>query len=34
MAKNCGHLKNMTLYAQRVPKSVLTQVDKPVGEGN
>jgi hypothetical protein len=22
IAKDCGHLKNMTLYAQRVPKSI------------
>jgi hypothetical protein len=31
---NCAHLKNMRLYAQRGPKSILTQVNKLVGEGN
>lgn len=34
IAKDCGHLKNMRLYAQRGPKSVFTQVNKPMGEGN
>ncbi len=30
----CAHLKKMILYAQRGPKSILTQVNKPMGEGN
>ncbi len=30
IAKDCGHLKNMRLYAQRGPKSNLTQVNKPM----
>ncbi len=34
IAKDCGHLKNITLYAQKVPKWILTQVNKLVGEGN
>lgn len=34
IAKDCGHLKNMILYAQRGPQSVLTQVNKLMGEGN
>lgn len=34
IAKDCGHLKIMTLYAQRGSKLVLTQVNKPMGKGN
>jgi hypothetical protein len=34
IAKDCGHLKIMTWYAKRGLKSVLTQVNKPMGEGN
>jgi len=30
IVKDCGHLKNMRLYAQRGPKSILTQVNKPM----
>jgi hypothetical protein len=34
IAKDCGHSKIMTLYAQRGPKAILTQLKKPIGEGN
>jgi hypothetical protein len=34
IAIDCAHLQNMKLYVQRGPKSILTQVNKLVGEGN
>jgi hypothetical protein len=34
IAKEYAHLKNMKLYAKRGSKSVLIQVNKPIGEGN
>jgi hypothetical protein len=34
IAIDCAHLQNMRLYGQRGPKSILTQINKHVGEGN
>jgi hypothetical protein len=34
IAHDCAHLKNMKLYAQRGPKSILAQVNRPTSEGN
>ncbi len=33
IAKDCAHLKNMKLYVQRGPNSILVQVNKLVNEG-
>jgi hypothetical protein len=34
IAKDCAHMKNMKLYAKRGSKSILVQVNRPIGEGN
>jgi hypothetical protein len=34
IAKDCAHLKNMKLYAQRGSKSILAEVNNLMGEGN
>jgi hypothetical protein len=34
IAKDCAHLKNMWLWAQRGPNFVLQQIKKPLGKGN
>ncbi len=34
IAKDCAHLKNMKLYALRSSKSILAEVNNPMGERN